>query len=62
MQQFIEYNTGVKHRNDADTKIDIPSNLLKISDLRESYRELLAFQSFITEIQQRNVNMEKAEE
>lgn len=54
MQQFIEYNTAVRHNIDLSADHEIPKNLLKIDDLQNTYTELLKLKSFTKTVVSRN--------
>ena len=41
MQQYMEYNSAVRHAVDLSADHEIPKNLLKIDDLQKTYTELL---------------------
>ena len=54
MQQFIDYNTAVRHSVDLSADHDIPKNLLKIDDLQNTYTELLKLKSFTKTVVNKN--------
>ena len=59
MQQFIEYNTAVRHSVDLSADHEIPKNLLKIDDLQNTYTELLKLKSFTKTVVNKNQQIKK---
>jgi hypothetical protein len=48
IEQNIEYNSGVRHKSPiSEEQIKIPSSLLKVSDLKDTYSELMVINSIL---------------
>lgn len=48
MQEYVDYNTAVRHNSNIyEHEIKVPENLLKVSDLHESYKNLVTFMDII---------------
>lgn len=62
MQQYIEYNSEVRHSVDSSADHQIPKNLLKIDDLQNTYTELLKLKSFTKYATARNDEIKKSQD
>ena len=44
MQEYIDYNTAVKHHGNVyDHEIEVPKSLARVEDLQESFKNAIAF-------------------
>jgi hypothetical protein len=47
-QEYIDYNTAIRHQGNVyNHKIEVPKSLLRIEDLQESYKNLVAFTEYM---------------